>query len=106
MTEMKIVAVLESIVTNGGAFNQGLNAIMQMDRICEGRFEFEVLTTDAENIPFLEKLGIACVWFKPSLVERVIARANRTWHGREKTTGLLEKKLLEHGADLVYFLTP
>lgn len=122
---MKIIAVLESPVTSGGAFNQGLNAIMQMSRICEGRFEFEVFTSQVENMEFLEKLGFNCVWFGPSppervpsLLQRVIARANlwSRWKARqsrkkisssiEKNIGSLEKKLMEHGADVVYFLMP
>ena len=107
---MKIVAVLESPITSGGGFNQGLNAIMQMRRICEGRFEFEVITTITENIKFLKKLGLICVLFKPTLFERVIARANRKlrWknrHIRNENIGLLERKLIEHGADVAYFLT-
>lgn len=107
---MKIIAVLESPVTSGGAFNQGLNAIIQMSRICKGKFEFEVFSAHAENIKFLEKLGLNSVWFKPTLLERVIARAHLTtwWQARQsrkKIIGFLEKKLIEHGADLVYFLT-
>lgn len=143
---MKIIAVLESPATSGGAFNQGLNAIMQMSRICEGRFEFEVFTAHTENIKFLEKLGFSCVWFAPplqeksaslpervpSLLQRVVTRANLVsrWRARqsrkkiigspkenigssEKNTGLIEnnigwfeKKLMAHGADVVYFLMP
>lgn len=108
---MKIIVVLESIATHGGAFNQGLNAIMQMRGICEGKFEFEVFSAHAENINFFEKLGCKCVLFKPSLLEKVIARAfrsawGRTRQSRKKAIGLLEKELIGRGADLVYFLTP
>jgi len=107
---MKIIAVLESPVTSGGAFNQGLNAIIQMSDICKGRFEFEVFVAHVENIKFLEKLGLKCAWFGPSRLERVIARANlKSWwqtrQGRKKNISSFEKKLVEHGADLVYFLT-
>jgi glycosyltransferase involved in cell wall biosynthesis len=107
---MKIIAVLETPITSGGGFNQGLNAIMQMRSICNGRFEFEVFNTIAGNIKFLEKLGLNGVWFKPTLIERAIARANRnlrrlTRQSSRKNISLLEKKLIEHGADVVYFLT-
>ena len=107
---MKIIAVLESPVTCGGAFNQSLNAIMQMRRICEERFEFEIFTSHAENIEFLKKLGFNCVWFGPSFLEKVLARARlRSWwqarQNRKGIIGSLEQALIAHGADLVYFLT-
>ena len=54
---MKIIAILENKIDAGGAFNQALNAIMQMRRICEGRFEFEVFSTMKENIDDLKKTG-------------------------------------------------
>ena len=97
-------------MTGGGAFNQGLNAIMQMSRICENRFEFEVFTRHAENIEYLNKLGVSCVEFGPSLLEKLIIRVRlKPWwqarQSRKRIMGSLEKKLIEHGADLVYFLT-
>jgi glycosyltransferase involved in cell wall biosynthesis len=135
---MKIIAVLERPATSGGEFNQGLNTIMQMSKICKGRFEFEIFTDHAENIKFLEKLGFNCVCYEPplpkkipsppekipSLLDRIIARANllSRWKARQNrkkmissleenvgstgnNIGWFEKKLIEHGADLVYFLT-
>ena len=110
---MKIIAVLESSVTSGGAFNQGLNAIMQMSRICKDRFEFEVFAAHAESIEFLEKLGIGCVMFgnsEPSLLDKIFHRAKLLswWQARQRPKSIfasLELKLIEHGADLVYFLT-
>jgi glycosyltransferase involved in cell wall biosynthesis len=107
---MKIIAILESSTSSGGAFNQGLNAIMQMSRICEGKFEFEVITPFAENIQALQEFRINCILFKPSLAERIIALVKRITRLRAKNSrriicGLFETKLLEHGADVVYFLT-
>lgn len=107
---MKIIAVLESLITAGGAFNQALNAIIQMHRICEGRFEFEVFSTHAENTKDLEKLGIKCIWVKISFVDRLIANlAKRPWwqriQSRIKICGPFEKKIIQHKCDLVYFLT-
>jgi len=95
---------------SGGAFNQGLNAIMQMSRICEGKFEFEVITPFAENIKLLERFGLHCVLFNPTLAERIEALAKRMLWLRAKKyrkiiIGLFEKKLLERGADVAYFLT-
>jgi glycosyltransferase involved in cell wall biosynthesis len=110
---MKIIAVLESSASSGGAFNQGLNAILQMDRICKGRFEFEVFTNHAENIVCMEKLGISCILFGPStrtIREKILTRVKRMplWRAKQCPDNIftsLEKQLIEHGADLAYFLT-
>lgn len=104
------MAVLESLITSGGGFTQALNAIIQMRRICEGRFEFEVFSTKAENAKDLEKLGINCIWVKITLLDRLIASlADRLWwrrlQGRIRICGPFEKKLIRHKCDLVYFLT-
>lgn len=107
---MKIIAVLESQITGGGAFNQALNAIIQMNRICEGRFEFEVFSTHAENSQELEKIEVNCTYVKISFFDRFIVNlAKRSgWkriQNRMKICGPFEKKLIQHKCDLVYFLT-
>jgi hypothetical protein len=109
---MKIIVVLERSVTSGGEFNQGLNTIMQMNKICEGRFEFEIFTDHAENIKFLERLGFNCFCYGPplpekipspsevvpslpekipSLMERIIARANLVsrWKARQSRKNIV-----------------
>jgi len=107
---MKIIAVLESGITGGGVFNQALNAIVQMGRICEDRFEFEVFSTHAGNLQDLEKLGITSTLVKLSLFDRLIALlAGKSWwrrvQARIKLVGPFEKKIIAHQGDLVYFLT-
>ena len=107
---MKIIAVLESEITGGGAFSQALNAITQMNRICEDQFEFEVFTTHAGNKQYLEKLGVSCTPIKISLLDRLIASiSGKPWwrriQGRVKFIGPFERKVVEHNCDLVYFLT-
>jgi glycosyltransferase involved in cell wall biosynthesis len=107
---MKIIAVLESEITGGGAYNQALNAIIQMRRICEGRFEFEVFSIHAGNVQELEKLGIGCQLVKFTFLDRLLASiAERPWwrriQSRIKINGPFEKKLIQHKCDLVYFLT-
>lgn len=107
---MKVIAVLEKIITVGGGFNQGLNAILQMKQICEGRFEFEVFTTKAENIKHLKKIGLNSVWVKFSLVDMFISliSLNPCWPFIQKylrIIGPFEKSFIKHNADLVYFLT-
>ena len=107
---MKIIAVLENKIHDGGAFNQALNAIMQMRRICEGKFEFEIFSTIEENIDDLKKLGISCTWMPITFADKIIAMfTDWRWWGRIqnliKMHGPFEKKLIQHECDLVYFLT-
>jgi len=108
---MKIITVLENSVTSGGGFNQALNAILQMQRVCENRFEFEVFTTQPENVPYLSKLGINSVTVSFSLKDKFLAKLSisslwQTIQSRIKIIGAFEKKLVAHGCDLVYFVTP
>ena len=110
-TKMKVVTVLENSITAGGGFNQALNAILQMQLICKGQFEFEVFTTKLENIAHLEKFGISAVVFSFSIVDKLLAKlsCNVWWQaiqGRIKLVGSFEKKLLARGCGLVYFVTP
>ena len=107
---MKIIAVLESAIDAGGAFNQGLNAILQIRRICDGRFDFAVFSTKKENIEELRKLGIICIWVPITWVDKTIAIiSNWGWWRKIQNTftiyGPFEKKIIENGCDLVYFLT-
>ena len=39
---MKIIAILDNAIGAGGGFDQGLNAINQMQRLSINRFDFEV----------------------------------------------------------------
>lgn len=108
---MKIIAILEGPITTGGGFNQALNAILQMQRICEGRFEFEVFTTEPENICHLESFGVNAVSFSFSIIDKLLCKLNlNVWwqimQDRIKLIGSFEKKLMAHGCDLAYFVTP
>lgn len=108
---MKIIAVLEKDAGGSGGFNQALNAILQMQRICEGRFDFEVLTAHESNVGHLRSLGVAATVFSFSTVDVMLARSSHlpSWQSlqiRLKLTGPFERRLLERGCDLVYFVTP
>ena len=108
---MKIIAVLENEINAGGGFNQALNAILQMQRICEGRFSFEVFTTHSENLRYLHILGVNAHVFTKSLLNRRVTRLNTSrWgkiiHSYYNLVSPLEKELLDHGCDLVYFVNP
>jgi glycosyltransferase involved in cell wall biosynthesis len=109
--KMKVVTVLETSIAEGGGFNQALNAILQMQRICRGQFEFEVFTTKLENIPHLKKLGISAVVFSFSIFDRLLAKLSHNiwWQAiqvRAQLIGAFEKKLLARGCGLVYFVMP
>lgn len=109
--DMKIVAVIENSITAGGGFNQALNAIQQMKKICDGEFEFEVLTTQFENMVYLESLGVNTTMLPTSIVDRVLSKLglSQWWakiYNRNSGIGFVEKKLNELGCDLVYFVSP
>lgn len=110
---MKIIALLEHDITSGGGFNQALNAILQMKRICENRFEFAVLTTIKENILTLKKLGVNADFMRISLFERLLSIfvMMPSWQRIQSRLQLrlilpFEKKMIRHGADLIYFVAP
>lgn len=108
---MKIIAVLETEISVGGGFNQALNAILQMQRICQGKFEFEVFTTKAENINYLKSLDIKAIHFSFSILDKLLSILgfSRWWQLIQchlKILGGFEKKLIKLNCHLVYFVTP
>ena len=108
---MKIAAIIDTDITSGGGFNQALNAIIQMSRLCQNTYEFLTLTSRKENIQYLEKLGIHARYYKPSFIDKwiIISATNlvlRRIQSTLKFTGRLEKTLLHENVDLVYFVTP
>ena len=108
---MKVIALLEHKVTGGGGFNQALNAILQMRRLCESRFEFEVFTTFKANVEYLGSLGLATQVCSFSMLDLLLSWLSpfAWWPPLQKQlrlVGAFEKKLLAHGCDLVYFVTP
>ena len=110
---MKIIALIESVITLGGGFNQALNAILQMKRLCEGRFEYEVFTTIEENISKLNKFGVTANFMPISVSKKTHSRFGviRLWQRIKRRLTLnpilsFEEKMILHGADLIYFVSP
>lgn len=108
---MKIIAVLEIRISAGGGFNQAVSAILQMHRICAGKYSFEVFTTHPDNVAYLKKLGLNVHVYPHSIINKLLAHlnTNRWWQVLQsfiKLVGPLEKRLIKHGCDLVYFVTP
>jgi glycosyltransferase involved in cell wall biosynthesis len=108
---MKLVAILEDDAAAGGGFNQALNAIAQMRDLCAGRYEFEVLTTQASNLAVLGRLNVPAERFAFSFADKLLAylASSPWWPGvqvRLELTAPFEKALLRRGCDLAYFVTP
>ncbi|NND81332.1 MAG: glycosyltransferase family 4 protein [Gammaproteobacteria bacterium] len=108
---MKIVAIVDSQIGIGGGFDQSLNAVLQMQQICEGRFDLEVFSTHQENIPYLATLGIKGTHYRYSMLDRMISKLQgvRWWQYVQKQCKyltLFERKLIATDCDLVYFVAP
>lgn len=108
---MKVVAILETDLSAGGGFNQALNAIRQMARLCQGQYRFEVLTTRRANIGFLGDLGIDAQLTRVGLSDRLLCLLtdNPVWlalQRRIRVKGSIERHLDRIGCDLAYFVVP
>lgn len=108
---MKIAAIIDIPVTVGGGFNQALNAILQMARLAEGRFEYVVFTSEPDNISYLSKLGISAKAFRVGWKDRFISicaleEIGRRIQNRLRFIGNFEKSLIDNDVDLVYFVSP
>lgn len=111
MSRLKIIAVLDSVIAAGGGFNQALNAILQMQRICAKKYRFEVMTSHRENVAVLAKLGISATEFHYTFLDSLMEhfRLSMWWmslQARLKLVSPFEKKLLGRECNLVYFVAP
>lgn len=110
---MKIIAILDTSISSGGGFNQALNAIIQMKRICQNRFEFVVVTTIKENLQSLGSNNINASYIKETLWDKLISKFTeytlikhfKNWSNPHWLYPF-ERKLIALNADLVYFVTP
>jgi glycosyltransferase involved in cell wall biosynthesis len=107
---MKIVAVLETSLKAGGAHNQSLNALIQMKRICAGRFDLVIVAFDLESVNLLNNKGLNGVIIKFSIIEKFknlfFQAASRYNVLPAKVIFPIERRLLDIDADLIYFLGP
>lgn len=108
---MKIVAVLETDCFAGGGFNQALNAIVQMHRLCRDRFDFSVTTNISKNVDHLYELGIKSELHRYGFLDRLLPIMRKSWVGNRLATrmrlkGAFERSMEEKGVDLVYFVMP
>lgn len=108
---MKVIAILDNVAGVGGAFDQALNAIMQMQRLSVNNFEFEVFTIHKTNQEQLSNLGTHVEVVRISIIDRFFREFSqnylwKTFQTYFKLISPLEKKLISRGCDVVYFLAP
>lgn len=108
---MRIAVILEETISDGGGFNQALNAIIQIERLSQGKFSCLILTSHAENLPLLKELGVSAIAFRRNFGNKVIGAlgANpltRRFLRYVKWTSPFENLLLSNECDLAYFVTP
>jgi len=107
---MKIIIQLGVPISAGGAFHQGINAILQMREICEGKYEIHVVTTKQENLAYLEKLNIAATVQKLTWLDKLIIILSFSsifiyFQNKFKFLSSFEKHIVALKGDFVYFLT-
>lgn len=108
---MKIGVIVIGSLQSGGGFNQALNAVSQMRRLCDDRFEIEVYCCHEESLSILKQLGFTGKYFRFALSDRLAVLANmHPLFGRFLRhvipTGNFERRLIRDGVDLVYFTAP
>lgn len=107
---MKIIIQLSVPISAGGAFHQGINAILQMRGICEGKYQLHVVTTKQENLTYLEKLNIAATLQKLTWLDKLIIILSFSGififlQNKFKLISSFEKHIIKLKGDFVYFLT-
>jgi len=108
---IKVIAIVSNGIGSGGGFDQALNAVLQMRRLSSNRFDFEVFTTVPDNVGFLTRLGVQSTVVRVSVFDRLLVKLsqNSLWQSLQRRlqwVGPLEKKLIHHGCDVVYLVTP
>ena len=106
---MKVVAVMEVSPTDGGGFYQAVNAVLQMQRLCQGRYAFSVAVANAESLEVLQAIGIVAFHLPTTLYERLQPMLPPSRIARRLLRSVsdpvdLERRLVAVGADLVYFV--
>jgi glycosyltransferase involved in cell wall biosynthesis len=108
---LKVIAILENTISIGGGFSQSLNAIIQMDNISKGEFEFTVLSTNIDNLKVLEELNINCFHLRLKFLDKLFSWFLLTAIGSKviskfKLITPFEKKIIAKDCNLIYFLSP
>lgn len=107
---LKIFAILNNVIGSGGGFDQALNAIIQMQKICIGRFDFKVITTEECNVKYLDRLDVHADVLRITVFDKLLLKLSQnnffaTFQSHFKVIGPFERYLIKSGCDLVYFVT-
>ncbi|MGO8879555.1 MAG: glycosyltransferase family 4 protein [Desulfomonilaceae bacterium] len=108
---MKIAAYLDQELHLGGGFQHSLNAMIQMERVCAGLYDFAIYTPVKANVEILKSLNLKAVYYSQTVSDKVLSYIS--WSGisglfqkRIQFLPSLEKRLIRDGVDLVYFVSP
>jgi glycosyltransferase involved in cell wall biosynthesis len=108
---VKLAVVLESDVSSGGGYHQGLNAAREVCTRAGNHLEVTIWTDVAGNIEPLRKMGMRAELFKRSWADRLQSIAELSRLGQRAVARVgwldgLEKALRHQHVDLAYFVTP
>lgn len=105
---MRIAGIFNQDVRAGGGFHQGLNALLQMQGLCNGKHELIVFTTVSTNEPVLVKAGFRVRVFRTTLRDMAVCLLGSfpLLLTRLRCLSSFEKKLIGENVDLVYFVYP
>lgn len=108
---MKVAAYFNVNEISGGGFQQSLNAALQIQKICNGLYDFAVYTPNKSNLKVLEDFRLPGIYCPDSFFDKIfslVARAAFFDHvqSRMRLLSNFERQLMTDGVDLVYFLAP
>ncbi len=108
---MKICAILDNSPSDGGGFNQGINAIKNLTIACDDNHDIEILVTSRDSHNKLKVIGLNSEIYKLGLLDKLYNILARTLIfniliSRFKLKSKFEKNLNVLGYNLAYFVTP
>ena len=108
---MKIAAYLDQEIHLGGGFQQSLNAVKQMQKICAGLYSFAVYTPIKSNLEILENIGIKAIYYSRTISDKIFSliswsQISDRFQKEIQLLSRFEKTLIRDGVDLVYFVSP
>jgi glycosyltransferase involved in cell wall biosynthesis len=107
---MKLAVIFSEVPKAGGAFHQSINAVEQINRICEGTFDVELFHPGAGKDIWLNEVGLKSAPLRHTgwsrIVEALLRFLPRSVSRRLRIVSPRERFLLSRGVDLVYFTSP
>jgi glycosyltransferase involved in cell wall biosynthesis len=105
---MTIAGIFNQNLLAGGSYHQGLNALLQIRALCNGKHELIVFTTVQANEPILVREGFRVRVFRTTLRDLAVCSLGSfpLLLARLRWPSSFEKKLIGENVDLVYFVYP